>query len=99
MNSNIHVASGPSIAVIGLGNIGSQVVPLLPGIADVRQVILIDPDRYSASNLGKQRIAAKHVDQLKVKIQGRALRALAPDIAVDTYPCRVEAMPPGRLRD
>jgi molybdopterin/thiamine biosynthesis adenylyltransferase len=100
MNPGIHAAAPRlSIAVIGLGNIGSQVVPLLAGVPGVAQVILIDPDRYSASNLGNQRIAASDVDQLKVKVQRRKLRGLAADIAIDIYPCRVEAVPPARLRN
>jgi len=100
MNSDIRgVAAGASIAVIGLGNIGSQVVPLLAGVSCVSKVILIDPDHYGAANLGHQRIAAAAVDRLKVKVQQRALRALAAHIAVDTSPCRIEAVPPARLHN
>ena len=100
MNVNISVvASTPSIVVIGLGNIGSQVVPLISGIAGVSHVILIDPDKYATSNLEHQRISAKNVGQLKVKVQQSVLRTLAADIAVETYACRVEAVPPARLRN
>jgi len=85
-------------ALVGLGNIGSHAVQLLPDLADVTHVDLIDPDRYAASNLGGQRFSAKEVGCLKVLAQARALRALAPDIAVDTYACPIEAVPLGKLR-
>jgi molybdopterin/thiamine biosynthesis adenylyltransferase len=91
-------ARGRSVAVIGLGNIGSQAVPLLAGISRLTRVLFVDPECYGASNLGNQRLAAKDAGQLKVRVQARALGALAPHIAIDIYPCRVEALPLGRLR-
>lgn len=96
---NTAHAGSPTIAVVGLGNIGSQVVPLLAAFTGVSRVILIDADRYGASNLGHQRIAATHAGQLKVRVQARALRTLAAHIAIDTHACSVDAVPLGKLRD
>jgi molybdopterin/thiamine biosynthesis adenylyltransferase len=87
-----------SVAVVGLGNTGSHAVSLLPGIAGVSHVGLIDHDRYAPSNLGKQRISASDVGRSKVEAQARVLRACAPDIAVDMYDCPIEAVPLGKLR-
>ena len=45
-----------SIFVVGLGNIGSQVVPLLACMPGLQQVGLVDFDRYDTGNLGSQRL-------------------------------------------
>jgi molybdopterin/thiamine biosynthesis adenylyltransferase len=64
----------------------------------VRRVILVDADSYDSANLGRQRIAPSDVGHLKVEVQARTLRVLAPDLHVEAYACRVEAMPAGKLR-
>ena len=94
-----RAARVPSIAVVGLGNIGSQVGPLLGCMPGILRVILIDHDRCSASNIGHQRMSAKDIGHLKVTVQARELRRHAPHIAVETYACPVEAVPLGKLRD
>ena len=86
------------LAVCGLGNIGGQVVQLLSGVPGLSRVILVDDDRYSASNVGHQRMAEKDVGRLKVKVQARALASMAGHIAVDACGCRIESVPLGKFR-
>jgi hypothetical protein len=95
---NNPCARGASVAVIGLGNIGSQVVPLLGGVEPIERVLLVDHDRYDSSNVGRQRIAPNDVGRLKVQVQARALRRLAPHLVVKTFSQSVEAVPLGELR-
>jgi ribosomal protein S27E len=84
--------------VVGLGNIGSQVVPLLAALPGVRRVGLVDFDRYEARNLGRQRVAPADVGRPKVNVQRRVLRALAPGLEITAHACRFEELPLGWLR-
>jgi molybdopterin/thiamine biosynthesis adenylyltransferase len=96
---NGQSASGVGIAVIGCGNIGSQTVPLLGGIDGVERVLLIDPDRYEAPNVGRQRFPPAAVGKPKVQVQARVLRRLAPHLDVVPLAQHIEAVPFGDLRE
>jgi adenylyltransferase/sulfurtransferase len=88
-----------SITVVGLGNVGSQLVPLLACVTGVERIGLIDCDRYDAANLGFQRLALDDVGRAKAQVQTRILRAMRPDIRACAHACRFEAFPLGLLRD
>lgn len=96
--SSPHATRGASIALVGLGNIGSQSAALLPGIEAIRRVLLVDPDRYEASNLRSQRIAATDVGRRKVDVQAKSLRRAAPHLLVEAFATSIEALPLGVLR-
>ena len=87
------------ITVVGLGNIGSQVVPLLAGVSGARRVRLVDFDRYETGNSGFQGISPTDAGKAKARVQARALRALAPHLSVDAHCIRIESVPLGLLRD
>jgi ThiF family len=91
-------SAGASVAIVGLGNIGSQTAALLPGVEAITRVLLIDPDRYEAANLGRQRITPRDVGRLKVDVQAKALRPSAPQLRVETFAQTIEALPLGLLR-
>ena len=91
-----NMSTPRALVVIGCGNIGSQVVPLLASLA-IERVDLIDPDRYEAGNRGYQHFAPGDVGRPKALVQARRLRALRPDITVEAHICRFEDMPLGRL--
>jgi molybdopterin/thiamine biosynthesis adenylyltransferase len=91
-------AGGASIALVGLGNIGSQTAALLAGVDAIRRVLLVDPDRYEASNLGRQRIAPADVGRPKVEVQAKELRRLTPYLLVERFAHAIESVPLGVLR-
>lgn len=93
-----HGDSGASVAVVGLGNIGSQSVALLAGVERIGRVLLVDPDRYDADNLGRQRCGHAEVGRRKVDVQARALRRAAPGLRVEPLAVSVESLPLGLLR-
>ena len=89
---------GASVAIVGLGNIGSQTAALLVGHEGIESVMLIDPDRYEAHNLGHQRFSPADVGRRKVDVQARSLRRMAPHLQVRSLACAVESVPLGALR-
>jgi molybdopterin/thiamine biosynthesis adenylyltransferase len=91
--------AGASVALVGLGNIGGQVASLLAGVEAIGHVLLIDPDRYEAANLGRQRIGPCDVGRHKVAVQAKSLRKAAPHLRVETFAASIEALPIGILRD
>lgn len=91
-------AGGASVGLVGLGNIGSQTAALLSGIEQLSRVLLIDPDRYEASNLGRQKVNSVDIGRPKVEAQANYLRKAAPHFVVETHALAVESVPLGRLR-
>jgi molybdopterin/thiamine biosynthesis adenylyltransferase len=90
--------AGRALVVVGLGNIGSQVVPLLAGLPGVTLCHLVDPDVYESGNIGRQRIQPADVGKSKARVQSRHLRGLAPAMEVRAWPTTLEAVPLGVLR-
>ena len=45
-----------TVIIVGLGGIGSAVVPLVARLPGIASMILIDPDFYAESNLSSQTI-------------------------------------------
>jgi molybdopterin/thiamine biosynthesis adenylyltransferase len=89
-----------TLVVVGLGNIGSNLVDAivrsLSPLTD--RLILIDPDTYEAANLAGQRIDASDVGHPKAIVQARYALRRRPFLSVVAYVSRVEEVPPGVLR-
>ena len=87
------------VVVVGLGNIGSHLVPHLARLySDVKRITLIDPDSYDATNMVSQEIGWDDVGRPKVEVQARRLRGLHRGLRVRTWRSRVQDVPLGRLR-
>lgn len=97
MNEPI-INCGRSVTLVGAGNIGSFVVPLIAKLPGLTRVTLVDRDRYETGNLRAQRIAPRDVGLPKVFAQARALRSLNPNLVVEVHHADVREVPPGRLR-
>ena len=88
-----------TVAIVGLGAIGSAAVPLVARMRGVSGLILIDPDRYDASNLSSQAIDGSAVGEAKAGVQAARVAAINPLVRVHAIEDRVENVPLGRLRD
>jgi molybdopterin/thiamine biosynthesis adenylyltransferase len=86
------------IAIVGLGNVGSQLVPLLARLRDVSRLILVDPGRYDPANLRTQNIRPPDVGRAKAAVQARVARQLNPSLEVRMFEAPVEDVPAGLLR-
>ena len=89
---------GRTLTVVGLGNIGSPFVPLIPSLPGIARVVLCDKDHYADSNLATQRMSRRDVGRWKSIVQAERLRALAPELEVVPVVGDVAHVPPGRLR-
>jgi molybdopterin/thiamine biosynthesis adenylyltransferase len=85
------------VAIVGLGNTGSHLVPLVGRDNGVAEVTLIDFDSYEAKNVLGQSIDAADLGP-KVAIQARRLRRINPAIEIHPICARVEDVPVGLLR-
>jgi adenylyltransferase/sulfurtransferase len=90
--------AGTSVAIIGLGAIGSETVAQGVRMPGVTRLILVDPGRYEASNLSSQAIEAGDVGRRKVDVQARRARRRRPGLEIETFARRVEDVPLGKLR-
>ena len=86
------------VVVVGVGNIGSHLVPHLGRMPGVTRVSLIDRDRYDESNLVGQDITRRDVGQPKVRVQAARLRRIIPGLVVRAVTAAVEELPLGLLR-
>jgi molybdopterin/thiamine biosynthesis adenylyltransferase len=84
--------------LVGLGNVGSQLVPLLARARLFDALTLVDPDRYDERNLYTQHIAREDVGAPKAFVQARVARAIDPALRVTALDAAVEDVPLGRLR-
>lgn len=98
-----------TVVVVGLGNIGSQVVELVgrlsltrrnedSGSPLLRRVVLIDCDTYSETNLPSQRILRRDVGRPKAFVQARRLHAINPALEVLPLVDDIAKVPVGWLR-
>jgi len=85
------------VAMFGLGNTGSHLVPLVGRSSDISQVVLVDFDSYEAKNVLGQSIDAADLGP-KATVQARRLRRINPAIEVLPICARVEDVPVGQLR-
>ncbi len=90
--------SGKRVVVVGVGNIGSHLVPHLGRFPGIGRVTLIDPDIYEAKNLMSQDITPRDVKLSKASAQARRLRRINPDLQVHAIQDSVENVPMGQLR-
>jgi molybdopterin/thiamine biosynthesis adenylyltransferase len=94
----LPASRGARVAVFGLGNIGSPLVPLLARNPRITEAVLGDPDVYEAKNLVGQAIERGDVGRPKVLAQARRLKQLRPDMEVHAYQAEIADVPPGLLR-
>lgn len=85
------------VAIVGLGNIGSHLVPLVGRNDDVAEVTLVDFDAYETKNVPCQSIDAADLGP-KVHVQARRLRRINPAVTVHPICARIEDVPLGLLR-
>ncbi len=85
--------------IVGLGNIGSALVPLVARMADIERVTLVDPDDYAESNLASQSIDRAALSKRKVDVQAACIRAINPRLTVSSYAESIENVPLASLRD
>jgi molybdopterin/thiamine biosynthesis adenylyltransferase len=79
------------IAVMGAGGIGSPAIQYLAA-AGVGTLVIADDDRVELSNLQRQTIfVTADVGRAKVEAAAAAVRALNPDVAVETIDERINA--------
>ena len=90
--------NGWHVIVVGVGNIGSHLVPNLGRTPGLAAVTLIDRDRYDESNLGGQDMTRRDVGRLKVRVQAARLRRINPGLLVRAVGVAVEEVPLGLLQ-
>jgi hypothetical protein len=90
-------SDGATLVVAGLGNIGSFLIPLVARLPSVAGVILCDPDVYEARQVFGQNIAADAAGRSKADFQAERMRAIRPDLRVESFTAPVEHLPLGRL--
>ena len=86
------------VVIVGAGNIGSHLAPLIARIAEVGRILVIDRDRYEEKNLTGQSITAAEVGDAKASVQAAVLRRISPDIVVSSFVGEFEHVPLGWLR-
>ena len=75
-----------SVAIFGLGGVGSYVAEALAR-AGIGRLLLIDADTVSPSNLNRQLIALHStVGRLKTEVAAQRIADISPECAVETYP-------------
>jgi len=89
--------SNRHVVVVGLGNIGSHLVPALTRL-HLRWLTLIDPDEYEERNLASQNILRRDVGRPKVRVQECIATAIDHNVAVTTFQAPVESVPLGKLK-
>ncbi len=89
---------GKSVAIIGLGAIGSEVVAQVARMSEVTRLILVDHGRYDGSNLQSQAIEVGDVGRPKVDVQARRAARRRPGLVIETFAQRIEDVPLGKLR-
>lgn len=87
-----------AIVVVGAGNIGSHVVPLLARLVGLGRLIIVDRDVYEAKNLRGQAIRPADVDKAKASVQAARARRLAPTLDVRAVVGDVATLPFGVFR-
>ncbi len=87
-----------AIAVVGAGNIGSHVVPLLARLPGLGRLIIVDRDVYEAKNLRGQACGPADVGKAKAYVQAARARRLAPALDVRAVVGDVATLPFGVFR-
>ncbi len=87
-----------AVVVVGVGNIGSHVVPLLARLAGIGRLTIVDRDVYEPKNLAAQAIGSGDVGKPKASVQAARARRLAPGLDVRAIVGDVAALPFGAFR-
>lgn len=87
-----------ALVVVGVGNIGSHLVPHLARLPEVGRLTLIDRDIYVEHNLRNQAIDRSRLGRKKADEQARVARRINPDLEVTAVAENVEDVPLGLLR-
>ncbi len=82
-----------TLIIVGMGTIGSSLVPLAARMPDVTRITLIDPDSYTEANLDNQAIDSSALGRPKVEVQAESIRTITPRIKVVALQARVENVP------
>ena len=90
--------NGKSIVVVGLGNIGSHLIPHLARMENVSRIVLIDRESYEARNFVSQDILPAEAGESKALVQARRLTAIRPDLDVQAVHAPLESVPLGLWR-
>lgn len=100
MKTPLSTSAAPprSVTVIGAGNIGSQLLPLVARMPAVGRVTIVDHDAYEEKNLVSQAITPADVGRPKAVVQAERLREINPRLRVTALIERVENVPAGALR-
>jgi molybdopterin/thiamine biosynthesis adenylyltransferase len=85
------------VVVIGVGAIGSHLVPHLARSPGVSRVTIVDRARYDAGNTRSQNIDVRDVGRPKARVQARRLRRINPALEVAAICAPVERVPLGAL--
>jgi len=85
------------VLVVGVGGLGCAAVPYLAG-AGVGELVLVDPDRVSLSNLHRQTLyRTEQIGALKVTLVREFLLGLNPRLRIEALPLRLGAADAARL--
>jgi molybdopterin/thiamine biosynthesis adenylyltransferase len=88
----------PHVVLVGAGNIGSHVLPLVARMPGVDAITIIDRDRYEPANLATQNIFTLDVGKSKAQVQAKRARSIDGSIIVRPIHASVEDVPLGWLR-
>ncbi|MCR9096663.1 MAG: ThiF family adenylyltransferase [bacterium] len=91
-------ASGVTLLIAGLGNIGSFLVPLVARMEPIARLVLVDPDVYEPDQQLGQDVGAAAAGRPKVEVQAERALAIRPELELETFAERVERLPLGKLR-
>lgn len=90
--------AGRSVVVVGAGNIGSHVLPLIGRMPEVGSITIIDNDVYEPKNLPGQHISEGDFGKSKAHTQAQRMRGLNAHLRTWAIAENVENVPPGNLR-
>lgn len=89
---------GAAVLVLGAGNVGSHLLPLIARIPNVASIGIVDADVFDAGNARGQAILPGDVEKSKARVMAARLRRQAPTLAVAAYHARLETLPLGIFR-
>ncbi len=81
--------SAATVAVCGLGGLGSNIVISLAR-AGIGKLILIDFDRVDITNLHRQQYKANQIGQYKTEALSENLKEIAPYTGLETHTVRIK---------
>ena len=89
-----HAAARICAAVIGVGNIGSQLVTHLARLPAIRRLVIVDPDSVSVENTS-QEYSTRDIGQKKAIASARRARRIRrhDPLQIQAIVARVETSP------